>query len=84
MPLSIDDIQRIAAEAARAASPQLEVTGVHMSGGTSYSEVLVTIRGCRTERCQVSIGVFRDGLETTIRENIAAALQRHLSEHVEP
>lgn len=82
MPLSIDELTRIATEAARDLSPQLHVSGVNLSGGSGYSEVLVTIHGCRAEPCQISVGVFRDVAETTLRQDLVAALRRHLADHV--
>lgn len=80
MPLSVTEVTRIAGEAARAASPSLEVAGVSMSGGSGYSEVLVTIRGCRAEPCQVAVGVFRDMPEAELRDEITASLRRRIEQ----
>jgi hypothetical protein len=49
MILSLQDVARIASEAAEAASPALTVTGVTVSGGSGYSEILVVHHGGRTE-----------------------------------
>ena len=81
MPLSMAEVRRIAAEVAQAESPSLEVSGIHINGGSGYSEVLMTIRGCRPEPCQVAVGVFRDMPEPALREEIATVVRRHLSEH---
>jgi hypothetical protein len=79
--MSMTEVRRIAAEVAHEESPSLEVSGIHINGGSGYSEVLMTIRGCRTEPCQIAVGVFRDLPEPALRQEIATALRRHLSEH---
>jgi hypothetical protein len=82
MVLSASDVERIASEAAQTTSSSLAVSGVTFSGGGSgYSEVLITVRGCRTPPCQIALGVFRDISETALREEIATSLRRHLQEH---
>jgi hypothetical protein len=81
MNLSVDELNRLAAEVAHATSPTLEVIGVSVGRGSGYSEVLVTVRGCRVEPCQVAVGVFRDEPVDVLRNAILRSLRRHLDEH---
>jgi hypothetical protein len=82
MVLSATDVERIASEVALKASPSLAVSGVTVSGGgASYSEVLITVRGCRAEPCQIALGVFRDSSEAALRDEIGTSLRRHLEGH---
>lgn len=78
MILSVAEVARIASEAAQAASPALRVTGVTVTGGSGYSEILVSGRWCRPEPCHMALGVFRDIPEAALREEIMATLRRHL------
>jgi hypothetical protein len=76
------EIARIARTAARRAAPQLDVVGVTIgAGGTAYVEILLEIRGCHTDSCQVVVGVFRDVPEATLESDIAAQLRQHLTAH---
>ena len=77
MVLSISDVARIAAEAARAASPALTVTGVTVTGGSGYSEILVYDDG-RPADPHSTVGVFRDIPESALRAEIIATLRRDL------
>jgi hypothetical protein len=77
--LSVREVARIASEAAQAASPALTVTGVTVTGGSGYSEILIFNRGCRTEPCRRTLGVFRNSSETALRAEIIDLLRRHLA-----
>lgn len=81
MKLSVAEVARIAAEAALLTSPRLEISGVNLAGGSDYSEVLVTVRGCRSHPCQIAVGIFRDVPEAELRDQIEASLKKHLSDH---
>jgi len=82
MVLSATDVERIASEAAQTTSSSLAVSGVMFSGGGSgYSEVLITVRGCHAPPCQIALGVFRDIPEAALRDEIVTSLRRHLQEH---
>ena len=78
MILSIRDVARVASEAEEAASPSLTVTGVRVTGGSGYSEILVFNRRCQTEPCHSALGVFRDSSEAAPRAEITDTLRRHL------
>ena len=56
-PLTVTDVTRIATEAAREQSSQLEVVAVTLGGEGNYAEVIVDIAGCRAEPCRFSVGV---------------------------
>jgi len=80
--LTSTEIARIARAAARRAAPHLEVVGVTINaGGSDYVEILLEIRGCRTDSCQIVLGVFRNVSEGTLESDIAAQLARHVTEH---
>lgn len=79
--LTVDDVKRIAADAAREQSSPLEVVGVTVGGEGSYAEVIIDITGCRTEPCRFSVGIFRDTHPKVIHDEIAGELRRHLRDH---
>ena len=81
--LSVDAVTRIAKDAARAASPTLEVVGITLGGGASsdYVEILVNINGCRESPCQIQVGAFRDVGEPALLAEIERKLRDHLTSH---
>lgn len=80
--LTVSEISRIAKAAARRASPQLEVIGVTINaGGSKYVEIVVDIRGCHRESCQVVLGLFRNGPEAEIDRDITEQLREHVAAH---
>ena len=80
--LNVADVTRIAVDAAHEQSPALEVVGVTLGAGDGdYAEVLLNIRGCRREPCQMSLGVFRNMPEPEMRAELSEKLRRHLDEH---
>jgi hypothetical protein len=79
MILSIQDVARIASEAAHATSPALTVIGVTVTGGCSYSEILVSSRGGTAEPWLSTLGVFRDTSEAGLRAEIIATLRRQVA-----
>jgi hypothetical protein len=81
--LNLDDVTRIASEAARAESESLEVAGVTLGGGTDsdYVEVVVNIRGCSTSPCQVAVGSFGELSESALGAEISRKLREHLDTH---
>jgi hypothetical protein len=79
--MTVSDITRIAIDVARSQSPDLRVAGVTLAGEGNYTEVIVDIAGCRAEPCRLSVGVFRDASEDTVRREIAQQLERHVREH---
>ena len=83
MSLNIDEVTRIARQAASAASPSLELAGVTLGGGadSDYVEVLVNIHGCKASPCQISLGTFRDMSEPAMLAEISRKLREHLDTH---
>jgi hypothetical protein len=77
MVLSITEVARIAAEAARSASPALTVTGVTVTGGSGYSEIFVCDYA-RPAHPHSAVGVFRNISEAALRAEIIETLRRHL------
>lgn len=80
--LNVLAITRIATNAAREVSADLQVAGVTLgAGGGEYAEVILNIRGCRKEPCQVALGVLRSETEPAVHAHITAKLRKHLKEH---
>ena len=80
--LSVPDVTRIATEVIRAEHAGLEVIAVtHGEGGGQYAEVILRVQGCHKHPCQVSLGVFRDVSEATLRAEIAQKVRAHVEEH---
>jgi hypothetical protein len=84
MPLTMEEVTRISEDAAHDVSPDLQVVGVTLTGGSGYTEILVTLRGCQAEPCQVAVGAFRDTSESAMRQEIVETLRRHVAQHREP
>ena len=84
MALTMDEVARVAADAARDASSRLQVAGVTLGGAAdgAYVEILVNITGCDTGPCQVSVGAFRDVEPAVLQQQITEKLRHHLAEHV--
>lgn len=80
--LTVEDLTRIAVDAAHEEPEALEVIGVTLSGeGSGYAEVLLSLHGCRLPPCQMSLGVFRNMPEPQLRAEFVKNLRRHLEEH---
>ncbi len=84
MALTVDQVTRLATDAARDTSPDLRVVGVTMGRAAdgAYIEILVNITGCPGGACQVSVGVFRNVEAADLREEVARKLRDHLDTHV--
>ena len=84
MALNLADVKRIASDVARTEDPTLEVVSASTAeGGSAYTEVTVTINGCRREPCRIVIGANRSGDESALRREFTARLRDHLHEHHE-
>ncbi len=75
------DVTRIAREVASAQSAELRVMGVTVDGDGDYAEVIIDLENCGKEPCRLSVGVFRNASEDTVRGEIGKRLERHLLEH---
>ena len=84
MGLTLTDVRRIAADAAKQQDPRLEVVAATASGEgeSGYAEVILTVRGCRAEPCRVLIGVSRDASEQECHDAVTASLHEHLAGHL--
>ncbi len=83
MSLSLTDVRRIVAEVAREQTPTLEVVAARADGDSSYTEVILTVRGCSTEPCQIVMGVRREAPESEFRDMVRVQLTEHLHDHEE-
>lgn len=81
MALKLADVRRIASEVAQNQFPSLEIVAAVAEGESGYTEVLMTVRGCRQEPCQIMIGLSRDASESEFRAAIGERLREHLDEH---
>jgi hypothetical protein len=83
MSLSLSDVRRIVSEIAREQTPTLEVVAARADGDSSYTEVILTVRGCATEPCQIVMGVSRGASESEFRQTVREQLEEHLHDHEE-
>ena len=75
----LEDVTRIARNAARGQAVPLEVVGVVPAGrGDDYVEILVSIDGCSKEPCRFALGAFRNASETDLQREIGIQLREHL------
>ncbi len=81
MPLSLSDVRRIVSEVAREQTPTLEVVAARADADSSYTEVILTVRGCSTEPCQIIMGVSRGASESEFRHTVRDQLEEHLHQH---
>ena len=81
MSLKLTDVRRIATEVTRDQFPALEIVGAVAEGDSGYTEILMTVRGCRQEPCQIMIGLNRDATEPEFREAVHERLREHLEDH---
>lgn len=81
--LTVDQVTRLATDAARDTSPDLRIAGVTMGRAAdgAYIEILVNVTGCRGDACQVSVGVFRNVEPGDLRTEVARKLRDHLDTH---
>ena len=82
VPLNLTDVRRIATEVVNKENPELAVVAARGERDSPYTEVILTIRGCSAEPCQLMIGVSRDATEREFREAIQDRLREHLDEHL--
>ena len=82
MAFTLKEVRQIASEVARQENPALEVISAISAGDRSaYTEVMLTVRGCRVEPCRVLIGVSRSASEVELRQALADRLRAHAAEH---
>jgi hypothetical protein len=81
-PMELIEVRRIAAEVVQQLNANLDVVAsLRSEQSTSYSEVLLTVRGCAREPCRVVVSVRRDEPEPVVRAALTDALQKHLRQH---
>ncbi len=79
--LTLDDVARIANDAARAVHSDLDVTGVVLNGGGSdYVEVVVAIMDCDHTPCQLAVGAFRNVSADELRRQLVEKFTAHVAE----
>jgi hypothetical protein len=79
--LSLSDVRRIAHDVARQNHPTINVVGATATGGSDYTEVIVTLERCAEEPRLLSIGITRDMSESSLRRSMDERLRQHLAEH---
>jgi len=62
-------------------NPALEVAVARGEGDSTYTELILTLRGCSTEPCQLLVGVHRDVSEQQLRTAIEGHLRQHFDSH---
>ena len=82
MTLSLEDLARVAKEAARSAGSDVDVLGVMRSEGEGdYAEVILTIRHCPSDPCQIVIGFDRGSPESVVRARLEEKIAEHIRTH---
>jgi hypothetical protein len=82
MPLALEDVRRMAMDAAREENTSLDVVAaVTEAGGSAYAEVLITLQGCGPEECLLSVGVDRGLSAEAVRLLLRERVRAHLHEH---
>lgn len=81
MALKLVDVRRIASQVAQDQFPALQIVAAVAEGESVYTEVLITVRGCSQEPCQIMIGLNRDASESDFRAAVVERLRAHLDEH---
>lgn len=81
MFLSLAAVQRIAAEVVAEQNPALEVIVTSAEGDSSYTELILTLRGCAVEPCRTLIGIDRNMSEPQFRLAVEKHLREHLDDH---
>ena len=83
MSLTIDDVRRIADEAARETSRSMRVAGVTLGGAANsdYAEIMVIVEGCGTSKCVIELRTISSILDPALRSQLARAMRAHLVEH---
>lgn len=82
MPLSLDGARQIAGEVIRGLNPGGQVLAATTAeGGSDYTEIFVSIRGCTAEPCHMVIGVNRNTSDDEFRSAVASSFTRHMSSH---
>jgi len=82
LSLNVTDVTRLAQEAVSAQPAKLRVMGVTMGNGDGdYAEVIIDLEDCGKQPCRMSVGVFRNAPEDTVRGEIVKRLERHIREH---
>ena len=80
--LDVADVTRIATEVAHEHALPLNVMGaVSGDGDSNYVEILLTVSGCASAPCHLTIGVFRNVSAQHLSTEIETQLRRHLDDH---
>ena len=81
LSLSLSQVRQISADVAQRQQPPLDVVAAApVEGGTSFAEVILTVRGCRSEPCVVVIAVSRNGSEADLRRSVDTRLRQRITD----
>jgi hypothetical protein len=81
MPISLDDIGRVAQEVASERQADAEVVGVISGeGDVQYAEILVSVKGDETEPRRFAVGVGRNASLSDVRAQLATKIAMRLDE----
>ena len=81
MSLTIDDVRRIAEEAARETSRSMRVAGVTLGAVGEQAEILVIVEGCSTSKCVIELHTLSSVLDPALRGQLVRAMRAHLDDH---
>ena len=83
MSLTIDDVRRIADEAAQETSRSMRVAGVTLGGGANseHAEIMIIVEGCGDSKCIIELRTLRSVLDPALRAQLVRVMRTHLAEH---
>ena len=83
MSLTIDDVRRIADEAAQETSRSMRVAGVTLGGAphSEHAEIMIIVEGCGPSKCIIELRTLRSVLDPALRSQLVRAMRTHLEEH---
>ena len=83
MSLTIDDVRRIADEAAQETSRTMRVAGVTLGGAANseHAEIMIIVEGCGDSKCIIELRTLRSVLDPALRAQLVRVMRSHLAEH---
>lgn len=76
MRLTLDDVVRLAKEVVRQRVPRTEVVGATTTGGSGYTEIILTVFGGSGQASRLVIGTTRNASEQSLRQAVADAIRQ--------
>ena len=81
MHKKLDDVRRMADEVVNDLDPSVHVVAATGKSGTDYTEIVLSVHGCRQEPCTMVLGVSRNMPDQAFRTAVADSFRRHREQH---